>query len=856
MVTQATKGMQANLDIALAYADMGWSVIPLHTPVGAPGQKQCSCREADCGNSAGKHPRIKDWPNQAVTDAQTIQEWWRRWPNANIGIATGEKSGITVIDVDGMEGEATLNRLQQEHQPLSPTLIQKSGSGGYHLVFKFPKDKGYLIKNEVKFAPGLDVRTTGGQFVVEPSLHYSGNCYQWFGDLHDTPIADMPQWLLQIVIEASTCTEVPSSVASASGESIPEGQRNDRLFKMGCAIRRHGATQASIEAALLQENAERCVPPLSADEVREIATSAAKYDPTTTATNTPDSTQHTNPSPEDNAARKEGARAKAQKKLTFIARSFISRGDSIDNAIPAMQAENDSRFKSVLSIEDVHAIYADELDAFLPIVLNAADLRKKAFPEPRWAMPGFIAQGVTLLAGRPKMGKSYLALNIALAVGNGRKALSRIDCPQGGVLYASGVTEGSFPEFQERLNQILREQPTPSAVEFVEDMPRLDQGGIGFLRHWARKHPDARLIIHDTLAAFEPRNNPRNSDGYAEAYSTMELLKQVAREFNLSILVITHTNKGTGYEWALDAVMGSTGNTGATDATLVMSKEGEGYTLETFGRRIKNEKYLIKPDLQLGLWELLEKPAEEHLMSQQRKAVIDVLAKESNEPIPVSEIADCLGKFEPKEKGAVRKLCWDMKRDGVLESEGGGRNSKYKLTDKYYTATDENQGNESNEREGASDGADSGSGFRYSAQSNSSNESNEKPSSDIKPLLPLLSVTEDGNETKHNDSKASDAFVTTVTAVTAQAENQAELDFVKQAFSQFGHTATPIVKFIPVAQTAGYDLTAEDKSPLATVKRIVAEIAGKELDGLKFRSVGDELYAIATVASGRERIKI
>ena len=59
--------------------------------------------------------------------------------------------------------------------------------------------------------------------------------------------------------------------------------------------------------------------------------------------------------------------------------------DSIDNAIPAMQAENDSRFKSVLSIEDVHAIYADELDAFIPIVLNAADLRKKAFPEPRWS---------------------------------------------------------------------------------------------------------------------------------------------------------------------------------------------------------------------------------------------------------------------------------------------------------------------------------------------------------------------------------------------------------------------------------------------------------------------------------------
>jgi len=64
------------------------------------------------------------------------------------------------------------------------------------------------------------------------------------------------------------------------------------------------------------------------------------------------------------------------------------------------------------------------------------------------------------------------------------------------------------------------------------------------LRHWAREHPDARLIILDTLAAFEPKHTGRNTDGYADAYNTMELLKKVAKEFHLSILVITHTNKG------------------------------------------------------------------------------------------------------------------------------------------------------------------------------------------------------------------------------------------------------------------------------------------------------------------------
>ena len=107
------KEAPTRLDAALAYAKMGWHVIPLHTPTGKSGQ--CSCGRAECGNSIGKHPRVKDWPNNASTEANTIKKWWDKWPNANIGIATGAKSGIVVLDVDGPEGAATLKKLQQEH---------------------------------------------------------------------------------------------------------------------------------------------------------------------------------------------------------------------------------------------------------------------------------------------------------------------------------------------------------------------------------------------------------------------------------------------------------------------------------------------------------------------------------------------------------------------------------------------------------------------------------------------------------------------------------------------------------------------------------------------------------------------
>jgi len=580
----------------------------------------------------------------------------------------------------------------------------------------------------------------------------------------------------------------------------------------------------------------------------------------------------------------EQKKAKAKQHLAKIAQTHVFRGDDQQTALSAMQRVNEERFQSALSVEEMEAISADELSAFMPTVMTAQALRATKFPEPRWAVPGFVAQGVTLLAGRPKMGKSYLALNLALAVGHGGKALSRIDCTQGRVLYASGVTEGSFPEFQERLNQILDGDETPETVDFVEDMPRLDKGGVGFLRHWARIHPDARLIILDTLAAFAPQKTRSNSNDYADSYDVMGMLKQIAKEFNLAILVITHTNKTKDHEWALDAVMGSTGNTGATDATLVMSKKGSDFILETFGRRIKNEKYAIKPNLALGLWELMDGNADAHLMSQQRQAIIDVLRQGHNEPASPSEIADRLEKFSAEEKGAVRKLCWQMKQAGILETVGNGRGSKYKLMPAYYK--DETGGNSGNANEEYSDTADLGDLFRYRPQSNSGNGGNEKrkTSDHVDPFRyrPQSNGNESGNGQKYSAGEASDVFVTSVTSVTSETpeenhdpdfpsedtflsdsdienvpdEPRCELAFIKNAYAEYGNAPTPVEKLIRPAQLAGYDLTFGNRSPIVNLKQILSTLKGKRLDDLKFYETGDGIYSIATCRNGRERYVI
>ena len=96
-------GSNPLLEAALQYAGRGWAVLPLHTPVLAnvSAPLACSCGR-DCGRDAGKHPRLRNGVKGASSDRETIEEWWRQWPDANVGIATGTPP---VLDIDGAEFE-------------------------------------------------------------------------------------------------------------------------------------------------------------------------------------------------------------------------------------------------------------------------------------------------------------------------------------------------------------------------------------------------------------------------------------------------------------------------------------------------------------------------------------------------------------------------------------------------------------------------------------------------------------------------------------------------------------------------------------------------------------------------------
>lgn len=181
------------LSHALRYAELGWPVFPLHSVQ----EGQCTCPAANC-SSPGKHPRTEHGFKDATTDPDTIKGWWTKWPGANIGVRTGPESGLWALDIDdGKNGYETLRWLEKENEPLPNTLVQKTGGGGEHRFFRYPKDRRIPTKQGV--AEGIDVRGAEGYVVVASSLHASGTRYEWTSDPGNQELAEAPDWLLDLV---------------------------------------------------------------------------------------------------------------------------------------------------------------------------------------------------------------------------------------------------------------------------------------------------------------------------------------------------------------------------------------------------------------------------------------------------------------------------------------------------------------------------------------------------------------------------------------------------------------------------------------------------------------------------------
>jgi len=257
----------------IVYSLCDWAVLPIHSLA----QKGCTCGNPKC-KSIAKHPMTEHGLKDATKDYKLIIELWDNKPYANVGIATGRISNLVVLDIDPRHnGDESLKRLEDEYGSLPDTLRVKTGGGGYHFYFSYPKNVKKISNiTNLQGYEGIDVKGDNGYIIAPPSIHASGKEYTWenlSGEYpDDMDLAPLPEWLLQLLLN----NKRGPNLKDAKG-LILEGKRNDGLFRIACSLREKGLTANKLLSKIREINKERCNPPLEESEVVNIVNSALSY---------------------------------------------------------------------------------------------------------------------------------------------------------------------------------------------------------------------------------------------------------------------------------------------------------------------------------------------------------------------------------------------------------------------------------------------------------------------------------------------------------------------------------------------------------------------------------------------------
>ena len=209
-------------------------------------------------NNATKSPLTAHGCHDATINVAQIKEWWATFPNAMLGIATGQTSGLFVLDVDthgDTNGYASLSALEAEHGELPDTYQVETASGGRHFYFRYPEN--HIIKNTTsRVGKGLDIRGDGGYIIAAPSVRADGKAYRVY---RDADIVDAPEWLLELAEtkEASSVSMGGFTYSDGSERAVsnpeaykksileneikaladaPEGERNHTLFRVAANL--------------------------------------------------------------------------------------------------------------------------------------------------------------------------------------------------------------------------------------------------------------------------------------------------------------------------------------------------------------------------------------------------------------------------------------------------------------------------------------------------------------------------------------------------------------------------------------------------------------------------------------------
>jgi RecA-family ATPase len=294
---------------------------------------------------------------------------------------------------------------------------------------------------------------------------------------------------------------------------------------------------------------------------------------------------------------------------------------------------------------------------------SSAELMGKDLPPIRYVVPGIIAEGLTLLAGKAKIGKSWLILGTAIAVATGGYAFGSIKVDEGDVLYLA--LEDNERRLQSRLKQLLHGSRAPERLFIDCACRRLDQGLLDDLRAWIEAVPNPRLIVVDVLNRVRPAQKS-NEGIYDYDVRSLEGLQGLAAECGVAIIVVHHTRKADADD-PFDCLSGSTGLPGTADSTFVLSRDSQGTTLYGRGRDIEEIERALSFDKMTGQWSILGE-ASDVRRSGERSMILQVLF-DATEPMSPVDVAEMTG-FK---RDNAKKLLRYMAKAGEVLSLGPRR---------------------------------------------------------------------------------------------------------------------------------------------------------------------------------------
>ena len=483
------------------------------------------------GGGCDAHGSDCPTPGKRPLISDWANHWSRERPEGNCGVLTGPESGLLVIDVDTAESAE-----QYVAWGLPRTFTVKSGRAttfGMHYYFRWPAG----VERVPNRLDGIEVKGAGRQVVAWDSLHKSGNRYEKLGG----SFAELPGWFVE---------------------------------RLRAAVPQHDKTEvsaATAEAVALLEDWLMEFP--DAEQQRDgdwvmVCPAHDDHDPSLVVTASED-------------------------RLLVHCRAGCTVAEVCDEVgwtIGELWVRHVETFDPLAEITWRRVMPGAE---HLGTRFSLRDLVATELPDVRWVVPGIVPDGLTLLAGPPKLGKSWLVLDLALQVAGGGSFLDN-DVEAGDALYLA--LEDNPRRLRGRALKLLAGAPAPDGLELWTRAGKLSSGLIPDVEAWLDERPDARLVIIDTLGRVQDAAGDAKDGGYADAVEALAGLQDVAAARGVAVVVITHTKKGG---WSnggdpLEAVLGSQGYAGTADSILVLKRERGEDVGELFvtGREIEDETKL------------------------------------------------------------------------------------------------------------------------------------------------------------------------------------------------------------------------------------------------------------------------